>query len=66
MKTMMKNSNLMTRAALTLLVMMLTATTAWAETVNNVSYIDASGNPAKCERAAVVTLTWEAPANPNS
>ena len=56
----------MTRAALTLLVMMLTATTAWAETVNNVSYIDASGNPAKCERAAVVTLTWEAPANPNS
>ena len=31
MKTMMKNSNLMTRAALTLLVMMLTATTAWAD-----------------------------------
>ena len=29
---MMKNSNLMTRAALTLLVMMLTATTAWATT----------------------------------
>ena len=29
---MMKNSNLMTRVALTLLVMMLTATTAWAET----------------------------------
>ena len=28
---MMKNSNLMTRAALTLLVMMLTATTAWAD-----------------------------------
>ncbi|MBQ5461602.1 MAG: hypothetical protein IIT55_07160, partial [Bacteroidaceae bacterium] len=52
---MMKNSNLMTRAALTLLVMMLTATTAWAETVNNVSYIDASGNPAKCERSTVVT-----------
>ena len=51
----MKNSNLMTRAALTLLVMMLTATTAWAETVNNVSYIDASGNPAKCERSTVVT-----------
>ena len=45
----------MTRAALTLLVMMLTATTAWAETVYNVSYIDASGNPAKCEGAAVVT-----------
>ena len=52
---MMKNSNLMTRVALTLLVMMLTATTAWAETVNNVSYIDASGNPAKCERSTVVT-----------
>ncbi len=31
MKTMMKNSNLMTRVALTLLVMMLTATTAWAD-----------------------------------
>ena len=30
MKTMMKNSNLMTRAAMTLLMMMLTATTAWA------------------------------------
>ena len=33
MKTMMKNSNLMTRVALTLLVMMLTATTAWATTM---------------------------------
>ena len=31
MKTMMKNSNLMTRAALTLLMMMLTAATAWAD-----------------------------------
>ena len=31
MKTMMKISNLMTRVALTLLVMMLTATTAWAD-----------------------------------
>ena len=42
MKTMMKNSNLMTRAALTLLVMMLTATTAWADDSgscgNNVTY----------------------------
>ena len=55
MKTMMKNSNLMTRAALTLLVMMLTATTAWAETVYNISYIDADGNPAECIKAAVVT-----------
>ena len=42
MKTMMKNTNLMTRAALTLLVMMLTATTAWADDSgscgNNVTY----------------------------
>ena len=42
MKTMMKNSNLMTRVALTLLVMMLTATTAWADDSgscgNNVTY----------------------------
>lgn len=42
MKTMMKNSNLMTRAALMLLVMMLTATTAWADDSgscgNNVTY----------------------------
>ena len=45
----------MTRAALMLLVMMLTATTAWAGTVYDISYIDADGNPAKCERAAVVT-----------
>ena len=39
---MMKNSNLMTRVALTLLVMMLTATTAWADDSgscgNNVTY----------------------------
>ena len=55
MKTMMKNSNLMTRAALTLLVMMLTATTAWAETVNNVSYIDADGNPQTASKATIVT-----------
>ena len=45
----------MTRAALTLLVMMLTATTAWAGTVYDISYIDADGNPAECESAAVVT-----------
>ena len=42
MKTMMKNSNLMTRAALTLLMMMLTAATAWADDSgscgNNVTY----------------------------
>ena len=55
MKTMMKNSNLMTRAALTLLVMMLTATTAWAGTVNNVSYIDADGNPQTASKATIVT-----------
>lgn len=55
MKTMMKNTNLMTRAALTLLVMMLTATTAWAEAVNNVSYIDASGNPQTASKATIVT-----------
>ena len=55
MKTMMKNTNLMTRAALTLLVMMLTATTAWAGTVYDISYIDADGNPAECIKAAVVT-----------
>ena len=45
----------MTRAALTLLVMMLTATTAWAETVNNVSYIDADGNPQTASKATIVT-----------
>ena len=55
MKTMMKNTNLMTRAALTLLVMMLTATTAWAGTVNNVSYIDADGNPQTASKATIVT-----------
>lgn len=55
MKTMMKNSNLMTRAALTLLVMMLTATTAWAETAYHISYIDADGNPQTASKATIVT-----------
>jgi len=45
----------MTRAALTLLVMMLTATTAWAETAYDISYIDADGNPQTASKATIVT-----------
>ncbi|MCR5850717.1 MAG: hypothetical protein K6G92_08405 [Bacteroidaceae bacterium] len=47
------------RAAMTLAVMMLTATTAWAQTRYSVSYINADGNSATCEMADAVSIYME-------
>ena len=45
------------RAAMLLLVMMLTMTaqTAWAETINGVSYIDENGQPQTANNVTVLT-----------
>ena len=49
------NLSIITRTAMVLLLTLLTAATAGAETVQNVAYVDASGNAQTASNATVVT-----------